>query len=108
MMQRPGVSPTGTGGCCGPQEPPSGVVARAGLFSMGDRLGAYVGLILAVVLIVCMLFWLFAALPVPASAPYAPYHPLVAWICVAILCYLVIGGGRLSSQVGLVTSWAFG
>jgi hypothetical protein len=51
------------------------------------------GFILAIVLIVCMIFWFFAALPVPAAAPYAPYHPLVAWICVAILVYLVIGGG---------------
>ncbi len=33
------------------------------------------------------------ALPVPAVAPYAIYHPLLAWICVAILCYFVIGEG---------------
>ncbi len=60
-------------------------------------------LILTVVLIVCMLLWLFAALPVPAVAPYAIYHPLLAWICVAILCYFVIGeGGRLGRVGGLI------
>ncbi len=58
------------------------------------------GLILAVVLIVCMLLCLFAALPVPAAAPYTIYHPLLAWICVAILCYLVLGGGAATVRLG--------
>ncbi len=50
-------------------------------------------LILSVVLIVCMLLWLFASLPVQAAAPMAIYHPLLAWICVAILCYFVLADG---------------
>jgi hypothetical protein len=50
-------------------------------------------LILSVVLIVCMLLWLFAAIPAPATAPYAIYHPLLAWICVAILCWFVLADG---------------
>lgn len=58
-------------------------------------------LILTVVLIVCMLLWLFAALPVPAAAPYNIYHPLLAWICVAILCYFVIAeGGAVRGRLG--------
>ena len=56
-------------------------------------------LILTVVLIVCML-WLFAALPVPAVAPYAIYHPLLAWICVAIIAYFVIAGDSTRGRLG--------
>ncbi len=50
-------------------------------------------LVLTVVLILCMLLWLFAAFPRQSPAPYLIYHPLLAWICVAILCYFVIGEG---------------
>ena len=53
-------------------------------------------LILTVVLIVCMLLWLFAALPFTQTEPYRWFHPLLAWICVAILCFLVIGGGHVA------------
>ena len=53
-------------------------------------------LILTVVLIVCMLLWLLSALPFPQTAPFNWAHPLLAWICVAILCFLVIGGGHVA------------
>ncbi len=64
-------------------------------------------LILMVILIVCMIFWFFAALPVPAVAPLAAYHPFVAWICVAILCYLVISGegGAGLRRMGALGNW---
>lgn len=50
-------------------------------------------LILTVVLIVCMLLWLFSALPIAPVVPFNWAQPLLAWICVAILCFLVLGGG---------------
>jgi hypothetical protein len=53
-------------------------------------------LILTVVLIVCMLLWLFSALPVVQLAPFNWAHPLLAWICVAILCFLVLGHGGVA------------
>jgi hypothetical protein len=49
-------------------------------------------LILEVVLIVCMLMWFFACLPIPQTAPYDRSSRLLAWICVFILCLLVFGG----------------
>jgi hypothetical protein len=51
------------------------------------------GLVLEVVLIICMFLWLLAALPVPASSWAAPYHPLLAWISVAIICYFMFTDG---------------
>jgi hypothetical protein len=51
------------------------------------------GLVLEVVLIICMFLWLLAALPVPASSWAAPYHPLLAWISVAIICYFMFANG---------------
>ncbi len=52
-------------------------------------------LILTVVLIVCMLLWLFACLPATAiqNSVYRGYYGILPWICVAILCYFVIGEG---------------
>src|SRR5579863_10475022 len=46
-------------------------------------------LLLTVVLIVCMLLALFAALPFPAAAPYAWGFPILIWISVAILIFNV-------------------
>ncbi len=56
-------------------------------------------LILVVVFVMCMFIWLLAALPVQQVAPWGWVHPLVAWIAVAILGYVVLSGGahRLSS-----------
>jgi hypothetical protein len=60
-------------------------------------------LILEIVLIVCMLLWLFAALPVPASSWAAPYHPLLAWISVAIICYFMFADGIPARRAGAVS-----
>jgi len=59
-------------------------------------------LILEVVLILCMALWLFAALSFPAAAPFSWGHPLLAWICVAIIIYFIFGEGGGPRRVGLL------
>lgn len=46
---------------------------------------------LMVVFIVCMILWLLSAMPIPQVTPYSWAHPLLAWICVAILGFSAFG-----------------
>jgi hypothetical protein len=54
-------------------------------------------LILTVIFIMCMFLWLLAVLPFPQTAPFSWAHPILAWIAVAILGYVIFadGGGGL-------------
>jgi len=52
-------------------------------------------LILTVILIICMFLSLMAALPFPQVAPFGWMWRIFIWISVAILCFLVVGGGHV-------------
>jgi len=51
-------------------------------------------LILTVIFVMCMFMWLLSALPVPQTEPFRWVHPIIAWIAVAILGFVVLGGAR--------------
>ncbi len=59
-------------------------------------------IILTVIFVMCMFAWLLSALPFPQTAPFGWVHPLVAWIAVAILGYVILGegGGVGARRVG--------
>jgi len=48
-------------------------------------------LILTVVFVMCMFMWFLAALPVAQAEPYRWVHPIISWIAVAILGFVVMG-----------------
>lgn len=49
-------------------------------------------LMLTVVFVMCMFGWLMSALPFPQVAPFAWAHPILAWVAVAILGFVMLGG----------------
>ena len=52
-------------------------------------------LILTIVFIMCMFLWFLSAFPMPQTEPWRWVHPIIAWIAVAILGFIVLGGARL-------------
>jgi hypothetical protein len=65
-------------------------------------------LILTVVFVMCMFGWLIAALPFPQTAPFGWAHPILAWVAVAILGYVILGEGggrRVGALIQPVLAW---
>jgi hypothetical protein len=54
------------------------------------------GLLLIIIWVFSMMLWLFSALPLSQAQPYAWVHPIVAWVAVAILGYIVFSGAPVA------------
>jgi hypothetical protein len=52
-------------------------------------------IILVIVFVLCMFLWLLAALPLAQTTPFNWAHPILAWIAVAILGYVVLSGAQV-------------
>ena len=65
-------------------------------------------LILTVIFVMCMFAWLIAVLPFPQMQPFGWAHPILAWVAVAILGYVILaegGGRRLGSVLIQLPAW---
>jgi len=54
------------------------------------------GLLLIIIWVFCMMAWLFSAMPFPQTQPWAWVHPIIAWVAVAILGYIVFSGAPVA------------
>ena len=54
------------------------------------------GTILTVVWVMCMFLWLLSALPFPQTQPFNWVHPILAWIAVAIIGYVIFAGAQMA------------
>jgi hypothetical protein len=65
-------------------------------------------IILTVIFVMCMFGWLMTCLPFPQVQPFAWAHPIMAWIAVAILGYVILSGEGARRLGALSVSVLFG